>query len=255
MFTIEDFRNEFRTVSNDQLLEMLRMKSAYRKEAIIAAQEEWESRNLGKEAIMEAETAILQRKELVKQKKEASQRVIKQSQEVRGRITDKLSPWKPGITSAEKAVRWMILSYLLLAIYITIKSVTGTFSIIDLISDPIFALLIFYDSLMLLLAAILFAFRKKIGWVLLVFQSTTSMLASLLAFILQILGQNDSFFFIEEPSSLSYLIGIIVPLAFLFASRNKDVRSVYRISPDFAARTYFVSVFLAIILYMLLRSL
>jgi hypothetical protein len=233
MYTLQDFAERYKMISNSELLEILQNPAQYQSIALSAAKSEFTSRNLSENEINEAKKYLLDKKN-EKDKRNEKQEQIKTKLADAGNVFyDTINPIHASTSTAVKIVRLVTLVFTSLLIYKISVNFYVLLAIVKGNSGESFGYTLYFFPILVQLAATLFFWlRKRTGWLLLTFfcsYSLTEVLYGLYYSIaLQFRKEGLSYLF-PTPSPGAYIIAILFYIGTIFAICRHDIRGIYKI--------------------------
>lgn len=232
MITAKDFEERYKNYSNAGLLEILESPAKYQIIAIHAARNELNSRNLLETEISEAKQQLETKKQACNIKKESTDLLISKVNKAADGIYDILNPINSS-PAASKSITLITLVYGLLFFYSLIIQLDDIKALIGENSfDAIYFIIILLPLLVLLISLILFGFKKKDGWKLLLFFCSFSLIGifySLYRYITSLFKDN-SYFIFAPPSPLAIILGFLFYAGTIFALSKADMMTVYKVN-------------------------
>lgn len=230
-----DFTNEYaeryKKMSNAELMEILENHEHYQPAAVEIATAELGSRQLTEKEVQEA-TLLLEEKKQKKKTRQQEQAFIRNTIKNAGaKVYDTLNPVQETTATVEKLVRYISIVFFAIAVY----QLFDDWNLLRLLLTgnlhmPFAYMIYLYPILMMFFGSILFWKRKQIGWLLLVFYSShTLVLAVNLLYnaFVWLFGRNK--FGFMRPSFTSGIISFAFYSAILYVLCKKDMKAIYRI--------------------------
>jgi hypothetical protein len=167
---MNEFAEYYKTITTDELLEIIENPQNYQHAAVLAAKIEIASRNLTEEEMAAAHSKLnLKKTVAVLQLKEKQENRDKNIQSVK-KIFDQISPVKEDLTSGEKAIRRIVLIYCFFLLYWIITDFSDiSLYIVIFPEDPLNSLLYLFPHVLMIMGLFQFWRKKPTGWTLLCF--------------------------------------------------------------------------------------
>lgn len=213
------FAERYQTYSNAQLAEVLENQSDYREEAITAAKEEWESRNLTEEDWKEAKAENESKNLFRRRELEQINAILGNGTGFLGRIIHWVSSIYNVSSIQEKAYRG-ILTYFILHTIIGWYSIAGFiyFMFTDDLGGWDFSSFLYISPFIFAtIGTVLFGLKMTIGWVLMMIYCLTVLIAQVGGWIIRWVEGPPSLEIFQDlyspyPSLAEMLAGIILGL-------------------------------------------
>jgi hypothetical protein len=253
MYTIQEFTERYKMISNYELLEILQNPGQYQAKALSAAKSEFASRNLSDAEINEAMQVLMDKKN----KQDEIQSGIKTKLVDAGNlIYDTIDPTQINISTAVKIIRITSMAFAGLLIYKISVDFDLLLAIIKGDSGESFGYsLYFFPILVVLAATILFWLKKRTGWFLLVFFCSYSLVEVLYGLYysvsLQFRRESMNYLF-PAPSPGAYILANLFYIGTILAICRPDVREMYKIHKQTIKTPIILGVLLGILMFMLL---
>jgi len=168
MGVTNNFSEYYKTIGNVELLSILEKPGDYQDAAIEAAKKEFSDRKLSAEEIKEARQVLFERqlhKITQREKVKAIEIKLKKTGQT---LFDNLNPLQAGISSTEKNIRIIVISFSVLFLYLFIKEFKMIRLYIKIFQEiPLESCFYLLPHLLLPIATFMFWERKRIGWMLL----------------------------------------------------------------------------------------
>lgn len=230
-----DFSEQFRSISNTELLDILENTDEYQPVAVEAAKAEFIRRNLTAKEIDLAKQPLID-KQAQKEKEREKVKVIEDKiKKARNTFFDTINPIQSGIPTAEKKIRLIVIIYGGLFLYEFIRDFREyTDSLKDFTDYPIATGLYFITILLLPVSVFLFWRKKKAGWNLLAVYITFS-LAGVLLMIYRVItwkstGYTDVDNLFPRPSPAVYIFRLLFFGGTLYTICQQDIREDYQVT-------------------------
>lgn len=256
MYTLQDFAERYKMISNSELMEILQNPSQYQSIALSAAKSEFASRRLSDVEINEAKQILLNKKNKNDKQNEKQEEIKAKLINAGSVVYDTVSPLQSTISTAVKIIRITAIVFTFLVIYKISVNFDLLLAIIKGNSGESFGYtLYFFPILVELVATILFWLKKKSGWLLLAFFCSYSLIE-----VLYGLYYSISFQFRKEtinylfptPSPSAYIITILFYVGTILAINRQDIREIYRVDKKEIQAPLIIGALLGIFLLMLL---
>ena len=233
MYTLQDFAERYKMISTAELLEILEHPSQYQSIAVSAAKAEFDSRNLSAQDIDEARLSLADKKNKADRQNEKQEEIRGKLVNVRNVVFDTVSPVQSGISTAVKIIRITAVVFSLLVMYKIFVNFDLLVDIAKGNSRENFGFtLYFFPILVEVLANLFFWLKKKVGWLLLAFFCSYSLVEVLyglyITVSLQFQGQSMQYF-LSTPSLPAYIMMVLFYLGTILAINRQDVREIYAI--------------------------
>ena len=231
MFTLKDFAERYKTISNAELLDILQRPTGYQLIAIQAAKDEFAARQLSEQDIVDAKQA-LHDKQLQKGKQDENlQRIKAKLNDAGDLLYDNLKPDQESAPTSKKIIIFLSIGFSLLTIYefkIFYPIIKDLMSGYDHFG---FGYTLFlFPILILLCGTLLFCFRKQSGWVILGLYCSASVVAELWSLYNFFSFEfNQSRFAIYRPSASAPIVSLLIYGATLLVFCRQDIKEIYRI--------------------------
>ena len=253
MMTADDFREQYKKLSNHELLEIFANKSDYQPLAIEAAQQEINERNLSGYELEEA-TQILNDKNEQKEKQIQKVKAVESRIKNAGNtFIDTINPIQPQTPTVDKIIKIISLVYGGIFLFTIIKDFKLIiYSLEDFLDFPGISLFFLVPLFLLPVAVILFFKRKTAGWIVLTIFVSWNATGILWAFIHSLTrysersGGIDSLF--PQPSPMIYFVQTVFLIGTLYMLCKKDIKDIFRINKERAVSTIFIGGLLGLLL-------
>jgi hypothetical protein len=252
MATSNNFSEQYKTISNTELLGILDNPNDYQPLAVEAAKEEFAGRRLSDAEIQAARESLIA-EQAQKEKEREKARAIEARIKTAGQsFIDTINPIQPGIHSAEKTIRLIVIIFSGLILYQLIGDFKMLRSMLrDLTRFDLSSFFYFVPFVVVPVALVLLWKRKTPGWVLLVFFLTYTAVGILWVFIENI-GERPSWLTGSDrpfagPSPASYLIQMLFVSGAAYVLCKPGIREIFKIDRQKMIATIVVSALLTVI--------
>ena len=229
-----NFSEYYKTVSNAELLGMLDKPVGYQDAAIEAAKKEFLDRKLSDHDIKEARRVLFEKQVQKIKQKEKVKAVEDKIKKTGQTLFDSINPFHQGISSTEKNIRIIVVSFGVLFLYLFTREFKTILLYIKYFSEsPLDSSFYLLPHLLLPIATLMFWKRKRIGWILLaafvVFSVvlTFAMLIQSFQWSPSGIATFDNLF--PRPSTTSFIIPLILFIGTLYALCKKIIREAFSI--------------------------
>ncbi|HEX5653976.1 MAG TPA: hypothetical protein VFX58_12935 [Chitinophagaceae bacterium] len=255
MDRINPFEEQFKSISNTALLEILENPGDFQPEAIAAAKTELANRALSPEEIIEAKKPLLEKK-MVEEKKSArvkeAKKMIRDTQDT---LADTLNPVLWNKTSTGKIILLIGIVFGVTSIYSLVKSADEIIFYLQYLAQyPLETVLLVFPLLVLPVAVVGFLIRKPLGWILLATYLSFSIISITWTFLHSIRWQPSGLTAADKvfrhPSPLVILIQLLILSGTLYAICSYDIRMIYRIDKQKMGITIILSALFSLALIM-----
>ena len=248
-----NFSEYYKTVSNAELLSILDKPAGYQDVAIEAAKKEFFNRKLSGEEIEEARQVQVE-KHIQKIKEREKVKAVEDKIKRTGQtLFDGINPFHPGISSTEKNIRIIVISFGVLFLYLFTKEFKTILLYIKYFSEsPLDSCFYLLPHFLLPFATFMFWKRKMTGWILLaafVVYSTAITIAMLIQSFLWSpsgIAAFDNLF--PRPSTTSFIIPLILFIWTLHALCKTNIREVFSIDNQKMYASIIISGFVTLVL-------
>ena len=253
---VNPFSAYYKTITNSELIIILDNKSKYQQEAVDAANEEFNNRQLSEIEISEARQIVLAKHaEEVRQKEKIN--AIKEKIINRGSfLAEAINPIQKEKPTAEKLVLTVTVAYsLLILINIVADFRLNLYYARDILKFPLDSLLVLVPLILLIAGTILFWKRKTFGWILLSIFATWSTIQSIwhMGQVMNTPNYGENFEFIfPGPSPLVILTKIVFYAGTLFVLAKPALREIYHVSKSKMIATLVIYSFIFLFIHMML---
>lgn len=230
-----NFNEYYKTVSNAELLSILEKPAGYQEAAIDAAKKEFSDRKLSDHEIKEARQVLFE-KQLQKLKQRERVKGVEDKLKKTGQtLFDSINPFHSKISSTEKNIRIIIISFGVLFLYLFIKEFKMILLYIKYFpGSPMENSSYLLPYLLLAIATIMFWKRKRIGWILLAAFVVFSTVTTIVMLIQSFLRRSSGFAAIDNlfpgPSTISFIIPLILFIWTLYVLCKKNIREAFSIN-------------------------
>lgn len=254
----KEIAERYKKMSNVELLEVLEQPGKYQPQALALAKTEFSARQLSAEEIADAKFILYRSKEAKTYHDEKMEAVRSKVTSAGNELYETFSPIRPSIPTHEKLIRLVAIAFSLFYIF---KIISGFSLLTAILKGESYGNFEYTGYIFPLLvegfAIVLFWFRKRIGWILLVAFCSYSLLSTVYGIYLSIsrLFQSPGFFeFIPAPSPVAYIVVGLYFTASILVLKRDDIREIYRIQKNdlpvsVAAGTLVGILFLMLALY------
>lgn len=248
MMTTSEFQKYYETISDVDLLLILDNKKDYQQSAIEAALQEFDRRSLTQEQIIAARQIIFDRNNRKSRRREEMHFFTENIKSATKEVLDSLHPVsEKGQTSRTKLIL-IVLVFGLISIY----QIGSNYHWLELylrnfFEHPLSSLVVVLPTLLLPIAIICFAFKKKIGWILFAGFLTYSALWSLRILATSFSWKSSDIKDFDElfpqPSMTIQILSLLFYLGTLFIISKADIRDQYNLTKKTAFKVFGISWF------------
>lgn len=166
---MNQFTERYKLISNSELLIIIENTSDYQPEAVEAAKNELEQRQLTDQELKEAKTELEAERQEKDKQTEKVQEVKNRVKKIWASIADTINPIQYSAATSEKLIKLIVIVFGLISVY----QFYNQFGILKLMFSDIYGgwdlstILFLVPLFMLPTSIILFWLRKKTGWILL----------------------------------------------------------------------------------------
>jgi len=229
-----NFSEYYKTVSNAELLTILDNPTGYQEAAIEAAKKEFLDRNLSDHDIKEARQVLFEKHVQKIKQREKAKAVENKIKKTGQTLFDNINPFHPGISSAEKNIRIIVISFSVLFLYLFTSEFKNILLYIKYFSEsPLDSSIYLLPHLLLPVATLMFWKRKRIGWILLaafvVFSVVLTFAMLIQSFQWSPSGSAAFDNLFPRPSTTSFIIPLILFIGTLYALCKTITREAFSI--------------------------
>ena len=164
METSHNFSEYYKSISNAELLSILEKPADYQDAAVKAAKKEFLDRKLSAEEIKEARQALFEKQIQKIRQKEKAKAVEYKIKKAGQTLFNGINPFHPRISSTEKNIRIIVISFSVLFLYLFIKEFKIILLYIKVTPEsPLESSFYLLPHLLLPIATFMFWKRKRIG--------------------------------------------------------------------------------------------
>jgi len=230
----DNFGEYYKTISNAELLSILDKPTGYQEEAIKAAKKEFSHRNLSSQEVKEARQELFEKQKQKIQQQEKIKAVEKKIKSTGQAVVNNLNPFQTGISSVEKNIRIIVLSFAILFLYQLITGFKTTlFYIKGIIEFPLDSAFYLLPLVLLPISTFLFWKRKKAGWILLVAFITFTTVLTIASMIRSFFWEPSGFTALDNlfqrPTISSIIISMLILIGTLYVLCRPKLRQAYSI--------------------------
>lgn len=248
MSTLNELQAFYKTLSTTELLRILHNAEQYQPQAIEATKNELSNRQLSETEIEEAKRPLFQEIERKVQQKE---KISKAKNKVRS-ILDSLIPHydKP-----QKLINIITIAFTGILIYVIISQYEKLFSLASSMPYDFYENMLYLSPFLLLaIGTIAFWKRKKMGWLLLAFFTSYTILIQIATTIglfasIGRSGQGSEIMYLLTRYFPSIILYALFMSVLLYAIGAKGVRDIYNITPRLFAVAIIAAVLFTIFPY------
>ena len=226
-----NFRNYYRKISNEELLNILSNPHEYQPAAVEAAKHEFSDRQLSEKDIKEARQLLID-KQLQKQKQKEKIKAVGDKIIASGNtLIDTLNPIQQGIPTTEKRIRWIVIVMGVLFLFNFIGNFKSHLFYAKGISRfPIESTV--YLGILSLLPIAIFTFWKKfkIGWIFLIIFLVFSMVGVLIQTLMWSPDHSPLDTFFPRPSISTLLIQLAFFGGLVYLLCKQNIRNEFSVS-------------------------
>lgn len=252
---MNQFSERYKGLNNANLIKIIEKQADYQLEAVEAARQELDSRKLS-EAEMNAAKDELAELDLEKASQSKTQNELEEKlRSLKASALDTFNPIQESIpTTADKKIKLISIFYGLILLYEWYKDS----DLISLILSQDFSLwdwsTIFYaiPFFFLPLAIILFYLKKKIGWIMMGFYLSTSIVIDIVISIEYWKLESKHSLLLYEFMPFPPYYPIIPTILLLWVMLNKELLEAFNLTRKTAFRIVFISALLTALLGLLL---
>ena len=248
-----NFSEYYKTVSNAELLSILDKPAGYQDVALEAANKELLNRKLSVEEIKEARQVLFEKYEQKIKQREKVKNVEDKIKKTGQTLFDSINPFHPGISSTEKNIRIIVISFGVLFLYLFTKEFKTILLYIKYFSEsPLDSCFYLLPHLLLPFATFKFWKRKMTGWISLaafvVFSTVITIAMLIQSFLWSPSGiaAFDNLF--PRPSTTSFIIPLILFIWTLYALCKTNIREVFSIDNQKMYASIIISGFVTLVL-------
>jgi hypothetical protein len=247
MESLTDFQQQYKNISNSDLLYILINPQDYQPLSIKAAQQEFNDRQLSDKEIQDAKE-ILQEIRIIKEKQSQKIKLIENKiNTARNTFFDTINPIQTGIPAIEKTIRLILIVFSALFVYGVVHDYrTLIFSVKDFPRWPLSNSLIILPIVILPLGIFGFWKKQRFGWFLLAIFVTFSIVGALWI-LLQPVTWFGSRIFFSRPSPFTYIIVLLFFLGTLYVICKKDMREIFSISKKKMEKTIAITAVISLL--------
>jgi len=254
---MNQFEEKYKSLSNQQLLEIIEEGEKYQPIALEAAKAEIVKREISETDINSAKEKILEREA----KKEAKQKRIEgienKAKGIGTGLLQTINPVKEGNGTVDKKINWFAMCLGILSVYQVFSQFDFLrFMLTDEYSQfGLETLLIFLPVIVPLVATILFWMRKKIGWILISSFLVFTLVSTIWMFYLALQRRSTSAQYAEVleeifpgPNLSTFFISIIILSGTIWFLNKYDIREVFQISKETSLMTICITAVISILI-------
>lgn len=230
------YTEKYKTLSNLELQKIVDLADEYQPDAVSAAKNELNNRNLNKKDIEIIKLQLEEEKTIAREKAEFKRKLVGKVQQKVIDLIDYINPIQKELPTSDKIIRFVTLGFTCLFLY---KLITEFRILIWMFTDSsadwdLSAFFYFFPLVILPITILLFWKRKQYGWIILSVFISYSVSGALFIFISEIGRKKTTGFealedLIQTPPPVYYLVGAIIWGAILFTISKKEIREKFNI--------------------------
>jgi hypothetical protein len=253
---MQNFSELYTAYTNKQLLEVILNPRDYQPEAVAAASLEFEKRELSTEESEELESSILTENKLKGEKQERSKAISRKVKSVSLKLAEAYDPVHVKGSTSEKTILYVSTFLVLVFGYMIFSQYDELFnSIRDFRFSPVGSIVTIITFLIPLVAAPLFYFKKRSGWILAAGYILYFLLVILLMSLHIFTQSGSDYQFIRSRSGITVyhlVVSFIFFSGVLFTITRANIREVYCVSDGTLAKTFLFAAVLFFAVYITL---
>ncbi len=252
---MNQFTERYKSYSNAELIKVIESSSDYQPEAVETAKNEIAQRQLTDKELKEAKTELENQRQEKNNQIEKKREIENKVKKIATSIVDTINPIQQSTPSTDKLIRLIMIVFVLISVY----QLYDNFEMLKFMfsnsgGEWDFSIILYFVPLFLVpIAAALFWFRKKIGWILLVIYMTNSAVNSI-GLLIQTWNMKsfgipafDSVF--PQISPLTYILTFLYFAGIIWVISKGNIRNVYGINKKIMFITIGITTILTVVLF------
>lgn len=257
MMTLNEFKTNYKTISNTDLLAILDYPEDYQNFAVEAAKEEFSKRQLSGTEIQEARQSLIAKKEQGEKRIEKVKIVMAEIKSLGHSIIDTVNPVQFGILTTDKTIRLIVIIFGGISLYQLIKDFNLHLAVFqDIPRFPLDSLMHLLPLMILPVATFLFWKRLKMGWILLTIYLTFSAVnvLGLLFFSFSWKPSGIPVFdnLYPRPDPLVFIVSLIFFIGAVYLLCNSAIRKHFSIDKQKMISTIGITGFVTLLFILLI---
>jgi len=249
MQTSGDFRKYYTTVSNVELLEVLSNEDDYQQEAVIAAKNELDFRQLSQDDLNDAKNLLTEKRLQQKIKIERVTSIKSKIKNAGSEVIDSINPIQPERPTVEKTIRIVAIFYGIIFVYMLVFKFRDIYiGFLDIKDGHFYPISYVLFFCLLPVAVYLFFKKRKTGWTLLTGLICYLVVGVVITFIDFFTYQSSGILseLFPRPSIISAIIQLIFVATSLFAVCKQDVRIIFGVNRNLMISTIVLGILLTV---------